>query len=142
MPLKVRGRHYLVGQGLQDNTVTAGGDSNSHVLNISRNTVAYTDTTDKELFIIPASAVVVGITVDVTTAFNDSGTDLLDLGKSGTTTHFVDDLSVTATGQTVTGWSNFGTIGASAVTAVGLYAGQNADSTEGEASVTMFWFHA
>lgn len=105
----------------------------------SRGTVAYTDTSAKDLFTIPANADVVGITVNVTTVFNDSGTDVLDVGKTGTGNHFRNDLDVSAGGQTVTGWSNLGDVGGSAVTVTATYTGQNANSSAGAATVIFFW---
>lgn len=62
-------------------------------------TIAYTDTTAKSLFTLPQGAVVTGIVVDVTTAFNDGGTDLLDIGITGTGAYYVNDLSVASVGQ-------------------------------------------
>lgn len=99
-------------------------------------TVAFTDTAAKNLFVLPSRSKVIRIDVDVTTAFNSSGTDLLDIGKTGTLNHFKDDLVVSATGQTVTGWSNLGDIGASDVQVTGLYAQSVADSNAGAARIT------
>lgn len=91
------------------------------------------------LGIIPAGAEVVGITVDVTTAFDDTGTDLLDVGTSSTGTHFRADLDVSATGQTLTGWSNLGGVGTSPITATAQYDGANGDSTAGACTVAIFY---
>lgn len=99
-------------------------------------TVAYTDTTAKTLFVLPAKTLVVAVHVDVTTAFNDSGTDVLDVGKVGTGNHFRNDLDVSSAGQTLTGWSNLGDVGASAVGVTATYAGQNANASAGAARVT------
>lgn len=115
------------------------GPTAAQVVYQSRSTVAYTDTTAKDLFVIPANADIIGILVNVTTAFNDSGTDVLDIGKTGTGNHFKNDLDVSSTGQTVTGWSNLGDVGASAVTVTATYTGQNANSSAGAATVTVLW---
>jgi|GEM_PF-1772182 len=66
-------------------------------------TVAHTDTTAKSLFTLPEGAVVVGITVNVSTAFNSSGTDLLDIGITGTANYYANDLNVDTATQLVTG---------------------------------------
>lgn len=66
-------------------------------------TVAYTDTTAKSLFVLPQGAVVVGITVNVSTAFNSSGTDLLDIGITGTANYYANDLNVATATQLVVG---------------------------------------
>lgn len=103
------------------------------------NTVTFANTTAKTLFTLPANAIVVGITVDVTTAFNSSGTDLLDVGKSGTANHFRDDLNVAAAGQTTTGWSNLGSVGSSPVIVTATYAQSVADAAAGAARVTFHY---
>lgn len=113
-----------------------GSDSGGGVLVGLTATVDYTDTAAKNLFVLPANTVVVGIFVNVTTAFNSTGTDLLDIGKTGTANHFKDDLSVAATGQTVTGWSNLGSVGSSDVQVIGTFAQSVADATAGSATVT------
>ena len=98
-------------------------------------TVAYTDTTAKNLFVVPNGAIIVGIDVNVSTAFNSSGTDLLDIGKTGTANHFKNDLDVSAAGQTVTGWSNLGAVAADTqITAT--YVQSVADAAAGAARIT------
>lgn len=132
MPNVLAGRTYVKGKA----EVTPG----AYMVNVSRNTFAYTDTTDKTMFVIPANSNICGITLNVQTAFDDSGTDVVDIGKSGTTNHFRNDLTVTATGQTVTGWSNLGDVGASDITVVAKYVGQTGDATNGQAELFMFWY--
>jgi len=110
-----------------------------NVLMASRNTMAYTDTSAKTLFTIPANADIVDIVVDVTTGFNGGGTDLLDIGTSASATAYKDDLDVSSTGQTVTGWSGLGDVGASDVIVKAIYADQNTDSSAGAATITFLW---
>jgi len=107
---------------------------------VCENTVAYTDTTAKAICTIPADADVIGITVNVTTGFDDTGTDVLDLGVTGTAEHFKADLDVTSTGQTVTGWNNFGDVGASPITVEAIYTGQNTNANAGAATVIILYF--
>jgi len=132
MPNVLAGRTYVKGK--------VEAQQEAHMVNVSHNTFAYTDTTDKTLFTIPANSNVCGITLNVQTAFDDSGTDVVDIGKSGTTNHFVNDLTVTASGQTVTGWSNLGDVGTSDITVVAKYVGQTGDATNGQAELFMFWY--
>jgi hypothetical protein len=73
-------------------------------LAVKYNTMAYTDTTAKNLFSLPKGAIIVAWIVNITTAFNSSGTDLLDIGKTGTAAEFADDLDVSATGQIPNGY--------------------------------------
>lgn len=113
-----------------------GDDDEGGVLVAFTNTVAYTDTAAKNLFVLPSKAKIVSIHVDVTTAFNSSGTDLLDLGKTGTANHFKNDLDVSSAAQTVTGWSNLGDVGSSDVQVIATYAQSVADASAGAARVT------
>lgn len=61
------------------------------------NTVAYTDTTAKTLFTLPAGAVVVGVKVVITTAF-DGTTPVLDIGRGSTANYFANDLDASSAG--------------------------------------------
>lgn len=101
------------------------------------NTVAYTDTSAKTLFTLPKGAIITGIMVDVQTAFNSSGTDLLDIGTSASGNAYKDDLAVSSTGQTVTGWvagTLFTALTADTVVTA-LYAQSVADASAGLAYV-------
>lgn len=103
-----------------------------------QNTVAYTDTTVKTLGMLPRGAQIIQVFVDVTTAFNSSGTDLLSVGKSGTNNHFINALDVSTTGRKSPTLTNVpGTIGASDIAVVGIYAQSVADASTGSATVTI-----
>lgn len=105
-------------------------------------TVAYTDTTAKNLFTLPEGAVVVGITVNVTTAFNDTGTDLLDIGITGTGNYYANDLNVATATQITTGMQVarlFSTPLAEDTIVTATFIGQNADASTGEATVCFFY---
>ena len=49
--------------------------------------------------IIPANSQIVSIDVNVETAFNDSGTDILEIGSVADTDLYVNDVSIAAVGQ-------------------------------------------
>ena len=55
--------------------------------------------TAKNLFKIAKPYRIVDLFADVDTAFNSSGTDLLDLGKTGTAEQFAADIDVSSTGR-------------------------------------------
>lgn len=117
-----------------------GGTGESQAVFALRGTVGFGDDgSPVTLGVLPAGSDVVGITVDVTTAFDDTGTDQLDVGKSGTGTHFKSNLDVSSTGQTTTGWSNLGDVGTSNVTVIAQYDGANGDAAAGSATVTVFY---
>lgn len=108
-------------------------------VHFSRGFVLHTDTAAKSLFTLPANAFLLDLVVFVETAFNDSGTDLLDIGKLGTGNHYVNDLSVVAAGKGAPTITNLGDVGANGVTVVGTYIGQNSNASAGKAWVTALW---
>lgn len=61
-------------------------------------TILFTDTTAKDLFSLPVGAVPLFASVQVKTAFNDSGTNLLSIGVPTSATYFASDVSLDATG--------------------------------------------
>lgn len=124
-------------------TVREGADVNVGKVVLSQtNTVAYTDTTAKELFTLPANAQIVEVYVDVTTAFNDTGTDLLTVGTAADPDAFVDDADVSSAGRKLgsanaTAAANMATVGTSDVAIQAVYTGANTDASAGAARVTV-----
>lgn len=78
---------------------------------------------------IPEGALVVGSYKGVTEAFDDSGTDLLDLGVNGTPEKGFADLDVSSTGFDAVATTEFLVESGDVVQA--LYTGANGDSTAG-----------
>lgn len=114
-------------------------DAVDGALHTSRGFVLYTDTAAKTLFYLPANAFLIDVVVFVETAFNDSGTDLLDVGKLGTGNHYINDLSVVSAGKGAPTITNLGDVGASGVGVTGTYIGQNANASAGKLWVTALW---
>lgn len=105
------------------------------------NTITFEDTDDTDLFTLPTGAVILQWLVNVTTAFDDSGTDLLDIGGAASNT-YANDLDVAATGQITAGYVPSQILAAplsEPVTVTGKYIGQNGNATEGEAVVCVFY---
>lgn len=102
-----------------------------------RATVAYTDTTAKTLFTLPAGAIIVDWVVNVTTLFNDSGTDQLDIGVSGTLEKFAANIDVSSAGLKTTGIvaAEIGAVQASATVVQAIFTGQNANANAGAATI-------
>ena len=117
-------------------TLEAGSDiqpasaTNTGAMFCAENTVAYTDTSAKTLFVLPANVNIVDAWTDVSTVFNSDGTDLLNVGiNAGDTDAYVDDLDGSATGvlrmgsgATMPAVSTHGDVGASNITIDGIYA--------------------
>ncbi len=115
--------------------------TNSSAIFACVNTIAYTDATTKTLCVLPANVDVVDVTFVVTTAFDDTGTDKINVGYSGDADHYVDDIDGATAGLTRMGgaatipYGAIGDIGASNKTITGIYAGQNGNSAHGAAMV-------
>lgn len=111
------------------------------VLNVRFADIAYSDTTAKKLFTLPKGAEIVAWQVNVKTAFNDSGTDLLDIGDGVSANHFADNLNVSAVGQSQTGFdADELAVPLTAETAVqATFTGQNTDASAGSATIFCFF---
>ena len=96
-----------------------------------------TDTT----VVIPANSQIVSIEVNVETAFNDSGNDLLEVGSSADTDLYVNDVSIAAIGKIALGTAalcaNWKDIGSSDVKIGYIYNGANNDASAGAATATI-----
>ena len=96
-----------------------------------------TDTT----VVIPANSQIVSIEVNVETAFNDSGTDILEIGSSADTDLYVNDVAISAVGKIALGTAalcaNWKDIGTSDIKIGYIYNGANNDATAGAATATI-----
>ena len=91
--------------------------------------------------VIPANSQIVSIDVNVETAFNDSGADILELGSSADTDLYVNDVSIAAVGPAALGTAglcaNWKDIGTSDIRIGYIYNGANNDASAGAATVTI-----
>ena len=91
--------------------------------------------------VIPANSQIVRIDVNVETAFNDSGNDLLEVGSSADTDLYVNDVSIAAVGKIALGTAalcaNWKDIGTSDIKIGYIYNGANNDASAGAATVTI-----
>ena len=91
--------------------------------------------------VIPANSQIVRIDVNVETAFNDSGTDLLEIGSSADTDLYVNDVAISAVGKIALGTAalcaNWKDIGTSDIKVGTIYNGANNDATAGAATATV-----
>lgn len=126
-------------------TVKEGSGANCGLpILVQTATVAYTNTTAKNLFILPAGSQVLSVIVDVTTAFDSSGTDLLDIGTTASGALYVNDLDVSSTGHNVctlvaANLASILNVGTSDVTVTATYAQSVADAANGAATVTVLY---
>ena len=91
--------------------------------------------------IIPANSQIVRIDVNVETAFNDTGADILEVGSSADTDLYVNDTDISAVGSIAMGTAalcaNWKDIGSSDVRVGYIYNGANNDASAGAATVTI-----
>ena len=96
-----------------------------------------TDTT----VVIPANSQIVSIEVNVETAFNDTGSDLLEVGSSADTDLYVNDTVISAIGSIAMGTAalcaNWKDIGTTDIVVGYIYNGANNDASAGAATVTI-----
>ncbi len=130
---------------LAGSKVTAQNATNAGMVFAAYNTLAYTNTTNKTMFVIPANADIVDIMFVVSTAFDDTGTDVVACGTTGDDPdEYVDDLDVSSAGLSRMGdlagmvIAN-GDVGSSDITVLCKYTGQNGDSSAGAANLTILY---
>ena len=96
-----------------------------------------TDTT----VVIPANSQIVSVDVNVETAFNDTGADILEVGSSADTDLYVNDTDISAAGSIAMGTAalcaNWKDIGSTDIVVGYIYNGANNDATAGAATVTI-----
>lgn len=90
---------------------------------------------------IPPNSIIVDIKVTIGTAFNSSGTDLVDVGTSADDDHFAAAVDVSSAGQaTVTQLNNGAVLSSTASTPIeALYAQSVADADAGSGYVTVVY---
>lgn len=115
-------------------TVTAA----ANMLQAQRATLAHTDTTAKDLFTLPAGAVIIAFVVNVSTNFDDTGTDLVDIGDATTADAFVADLDVSSAGMQLVASADETALSADTLVK-GIFTGQNGNASQGAATITALY---
>lgn len=119
-------------------------NSGSQNVQILRKRITYLNTSAVTIGKLPAGASVVGGGVHVITAFNDSGTDVVDVGYIGATTvaaAYASALTVVAVGLIVLDElaSTTNIQGTVEHTVTAVYTGQNSNATAGVADVIILY---
>ncbi len=131
--------------GDKANTALSRSEALGFVPAVQSALVAYTDDgVAVDIGVLPANSQIIEIYVDVLTAFNDTGTDLLDLGVSGAAERYAADLDLSSAARLlassdVSQLAELDDIGSSQVTVQALYTGQNSDASAGSARVTILY---
>lgn len=123
----------------------AAGQNTGGVVLSQTNTIGFGDDgVAVDLFTLPKGFQLIELQVDITAAFDDTGTDLLEIGKAGAADHYADALDLASVGR-VLGSSdasqlpNWIDASTSDVTIQGLYTGQNGNSAAGVARITALY---
>ena len=91
--------------------------------------------------VIPANSQIVSVDVNVETAFNDSGADILEIGSVADTDLYVNDTVISAIGSIAMGTAalcaNWKDIGTTDIVVGYIYNGANNDASAGAATVTI-----
>src|SRR3990167_7626057 len=100
----------------------------------------YNDAAGKVLFTLPPDVVILDTKVYVDTAFDDTGTDLGDVGTAGDPDKFANDVDVGATGEaTVTRLAHGPQTNPRQFDVTGTFTGSNSDAAAGKAFIGMLY---
>jgi len=129
---------------LPGRTLPATTDAYTTHLQVLRKRVNYTDRgVAVTIGTIPAGAVVMGGGVQLVTTFNDSGTDLLDIGTSADADEFATALVVSATAPIYIAVDELATNNSYSetadITVTATYSGENSNASAGAADV-IIWY--
>jgi hypothetical protein len=117
------------------NTTISGTLQAKGTMHIAKAEVLYTDTTQTTIITLPAGAVIWDVGIDVDTAFNDSGTDLLDIGITSTANDILNDYDVSTTSFTNQLLSNSPYKVTTSTNITFQFTGQNSDANQGQAYI-------
>ena len=98
--------------------------------------VTYQDTAAKSLFSLPSGATPLFAIVQTEMAFNDSGTDTLNLGIDQDDDYLASGISLAAVGGQMVVFNQSPEFGRQ-VGVIGKYTGQNGDATAGRAVINL-----
>lgn len=99
----------------------------------------YADTSQKNVKLLPAGAVIWSLSYQVKTIFNDSGTDLMKIGVTADNDYFIGNVSLGSTGWGAVSSSNVPEYQNSPIQVTVNYAGQNGDATTGSCDLYIFY---
>lgn len=118
-------------------TATSTGRLSSALL-VCKVTFTKDSTSAFNVITLPAEAIIKDIYVNITTGFTGTGTDLLDIGVTGTGDHFKNNLDVSGTGWTTAMDGNIPTKpGATSV--IAQYFDANADADAGAGEIYVYY---
>lgn len=130
--------------GTLNNTVPAQDLRYSNMINVMRKRITYLNAgTAVTIGTLPAGAIVVGGGVQLVTTFNDSGTDLLDIGTTADADEFATALVISATAPVWIAADELATNNSysdtAEITVTATYTGENANASAGVADIVIYY---
>lgn len=130
--------------GTLNNGVPAQDLQYKNMINVMRKRITYLNAgTAVTIGTLPAGAIVVGGGVQLITTFNDSGTDLLDIGTTADADEFASALVISATAPVWIAADELATNNSYSdtadITVTATYTGQNADPSAGVADIVIYY---
>lgn len=130
--------------GTLNNTVPATDLNYKNMINVIRKRITYLNRgVAVTVGTLPPGAVVVGGGFQIVTTFNDSGTDLLDIGTPADADEFATALVISATAPVFIPLDEIATNNSytdtGPITVTATYTGQNADPSAGVGDVVIFY---
>lgn len=130
--------------GTLNNEVPAQDLQYKNMINVMRKRITYLNAgTAVTIGTLPAGAIVVGGGVQLITTFNDSGTDLLDIGTTADADEFASALVISATAPVWIAADELATNNSYSdtadITVTATYTGQNADPSAGVADIVIYY---
>lgn len=119
-------------------TKTAGVAKAASPLYAQRATLAHTDVAAKDLFTLPAGAIIIDFVVNVTTAFNAGDSNMIDIGDGTTANRFVNDKAGGSAGISLAASADEAALAAATVVK-GIYVPGGAAATAGAATITVLY---
>lgn len=139
--LKVDKELYIRDTTIIDLIIEHGGGTTTGIIQIEKIEVLYTNTSQTTIIILPSNAVVWDVGVEVVTLFDDSGTDLLNVGITATGNRYLSNIDISSVffdtilrGQVISG-SNIPDKMSGSTNITFQYTGQNSDATQGQGFV-------
>jgi hypothetical protein len=116
-------------------TTTYVENSSERIVHVIESEVLYTNTSQTTIITLPADAVVWDIQVEVRTGFTGTGTDLLDVGITGTAGRYQSSLDISSTGFKTMSLTNVPDRMTGSTNITFRYTDQNTDAGAGQAYV-------
>ena len=124
-----------------------GGSNIPNVVQVAKATILYTNTTQTTIVNLPDGALISDINLNLITGFNGSGTNLLDVGVTGTANKYINDHAIGTGNEAVYSlnldnqmtYANMPDVTNGSTNITFQYIDGNSDATAGEAIIYIYY---